>query len=200
MTTPIQSINSQVELDAVNAILACIGEVAITSLIAVDDNADAANALRCLRSVNQTVQSKGWSWNIEDDTILQPDTFSKQINYIPDYLVVQASGGATPTIYRNRGGFVYDTTAKTDLFDGPITVRLIRLQPLDEMPVCFYDWIVAKASRTFNARFFGDSTIDTYLAGVEKEAYIQCNEYEMDYGAKNILSGDAFIGGQLSRS
>lgn len=199
MTTPIQNINSTAELEAINDILACIGEAAVTNIIAVDENADVANALRCLRTVNQTIQAKGWTWNIQDNFILQPDLYTKQIPYVDNYLVVQATGGATPTVYRNRGGFVYDSSNQTDQFDNNLTVRIILKQPFDEMPTCFRDLIVTKASRMFNAKFFGDANVDAYLAQQEREAYIQSMEYEMDYSASNMLSGDNFTSGQLAR-
>lgn len=197
--TPINNINSDAELDAINDILSCVGEGAVTNIIAVDENADVANALRCLRSVNESIQEKGWSWNIDDEYVLQPDLYTKRIPYQENFLVIQAAGGATPSTLRNRNGYVYDYSTKTDKFDSPLTVRAIILKNLDEMPHCFRDLITIKASRMFNSRFFGDVNIDAFLTGQEREAYTACMEYELDYGAFNMITGDSWTSGRISR-
>lgn len=190
------SIETGDELDAVNDILAAIGEPPVSTLEG-DSNADVANARRILNKINRQIQSKGWTFNIEEGIELLPDVFSQLINYQSDYLSVLGSGGATA--YVNRGGYVYDRTNRTDKFEAPIVVNLTRLRTFSEMPECFRFWIVTKASRQFNSRFFGAPEVDAVLADEEREAQIQCAEYELDYGNFNMLDGDAFTGGLLSR-
>ena len=91
-----------------------------------------------------------------------------------DYLSVFSEGGATA--YVNRGGYVFDRTTGTDLFENPITVTIIKLREFYEMPECFRYWIVTKAARQFNNRFFGAPEIDAVLAEEEQEAKMQCAE------------------------
>lgn len=182
------------ELSAVNDILASIGEPPVSTLEG-DANADVANARRVLNKINRQIQSKGWTFNIEENAQLTPDVFSKLIPYMSDYLSVMGSGGA----YVNRGGYVYDRTNNTDQFTDPITVTIIKLREFYEMPECFRYWIVTKAARQFNNRFFGAPEIDGVLQEEEQEAKMQCSEYELDFGAFNMLDGDAFTGGLLSR-
>lgn len=184
------------ELSAVNDILASIGESPVSTLEG-DSNADVANARRILNKINVEVQAKGWTFNIETGETLTPDVYSKLIPYMSDYLSVLSSGGQS--VYVNRGGYVYDRTAKTDQFTSPITVDLIRLRGLDEMPTCFRSWIVAKAARQFNSRFFGAPEVEGSLALEEADAKISCMEYELDFGAYNMMEGDSFVGGLLSR-
>lgn len=186
------SINSDQELAAVNDMLAAIGESPVSSLEG-DPNADVANCRRILSQVNREVQSKGWTFNIEEDAQLIPDSFSNLINYLDDYLKV------TTGSYTNRGGFLYDRTAKTDVFTDPVTVTLVRLREYEEMPECFRSYIVAKASRRFNIRFFGAGEIEGSLQEQELTAWADCQEYELDYGNYNMLDGDAFTGGKISR-
>lgn len=190
------SIETGDELDAINDILAAIGEPPVSTLEG-DSNADVANARRILNKINRQIQSKGWTFNIEEGIELLPDVFSKLINYQADYLSVLGNGGATA--YVNRGGYVYDRTNRTDRFEAPIVVNLIRLRTFSEMPECFRFWIVTKASRQFNSRFFGAPEVDATLRDEEQEAQMQCAEYELDYGNFNMLDGDAFTGGLLSR-
>ncbi|NBK20412.1 MAG: phage tail protein [Spirochaetia bacterium] len=190
------SLSTSAELDAINDILSAIGEPPVSSLDA-EANADVANARRILSNMNRRVQSTGWTFNIEEGVTLTPDVFSKLINYLPTFLKVNSVSGST--LYVKRGEFVYDTSTKTDMFDGPIQVNIIQLRDYDEMPWCFRDYIVAKAARQFNMRFFGDESVDSKLAQEESEARVACNEYELDFGNFNMLDGDAFTGGLLSR-
>lgn len=184
------TLESPEELAAVNDMLAAIGESPVNSLEG-DMNADVANARRILNNVNREVQAKGWTFNITESEELLPDAFSKQINYMSDFLRMTTQGGQTP--YVKRGDFVYDRTAKTDIFESSITVDLIRLKDYSDMPECFRAWIVTKASRRFNMFFFGAGEIEGHLAEQEAEFYRACMEYEMDFGAYNMLDGDAYV-------
>lgn len=181
------------ELAAINDMLAAIGESPVSSLEG-DSNADVANCRRILNQVNREIQSRGWTFNIEEGATLVPDAFSGFIEYMSDYLRMTGS-----TSYVNRGGYVYDRTAGTDTFTDPLTVDLIRLKTFSEMPECFRSYIVAKASRRFNIRFFGAGEIEGSLQEQEKEAWQAIQEYELDYGKFNMLDGDSFVGGLISR-
>lgn len=190
------NVESASELAAVNDILAAIGEPPVSTLEG-DANADVANARRILNKINRQIQSRGWTFNIEQGVQLLPDVFSQMIDYSSDYLSMLSNGGQSQ--YINRGGYVYDRTARTDRFPNGITVNLIRLREFDEMPECFRNLIVTKASRQFNSRFFGAPEVDGVLQEEEAEAQRACFEYELDYGNFNMLDGDAFVGGLLSR-
>lgn len=190
------NIETEAELAAINDILASIGEPPVSTLEG-DANADVANARRILNKVNRQIQSKGWTFNIEEGVTLLPDVFDKMIPYSSDYLSLMSTSGST--VYVNRGDYVYDRVNRTDQFDGGIQVNIIRLRTFDEMPECFRTWIVTKACRQFNNRFFGAPEVDGVLQEEEDEARQQCFEYELDYGQYNMLDGDAFVGGQLAR-
>lgn len=184
------------ELDAVNDILSSIGEPPVTTLDS-DTNADVANARRILYRVNRQIQSKGWTFNIETSTTLTPDLLSGRIRFLDSYLSVLTAGGATP--YINKEGWLFDRTGNTDLFNGPVLVDMIRLRGFYEMPECYRTWIVTTAARQFNSRFFGAPEIDATLREEVEDARIACQEYELDYGVYNMLDGDTFVSGQLSR-
>lgn len=190
------NVESGEELAAVNDILAAIGEPPVSTLEG-DANADVANARRILNKVNRSIQSRGWTFNIEEGVTLLPDVFSEMIPYNIDYLSMLSNGGQSQ--YVNRGGYVYDRIARTDRFPGGIVVNLIRLREFDEMPECYRHLIVTKAARQFNSRFFGAPEVDGTLQEEEAEAKQACFEYELDYGNYNMLDGDSFVQGLLSR-
>ncbi|USS70641.1 tail tubular protein A [Vibrio phage ICP3] len=185
----------QAELDAINDILASIGESPVNTLES-DANADVVNARRILHKINRQEQSKGWTFNIEDGATLVPDVYSQLIPYMPNYLSVTTTGG---TPYVNRGGYVYDRINKTDRFTSPITVNLITLRTFDEMPEQFKSYIVTKAAKEFNIRFFGAPEIDTVLGNELIDLERAVNEYELDYGAFNIFNNDPYVSGVISR-
>lgn len=196
MSTFDSSLDYTEELAAVNDILAAIGESPVTSLDE-DANADVANARRILNKVNRQIQSKGWTFNIDEGVSLIPDVTTNLIPFVQSYLSVLATSGTTS--YVNRRGYLYDRTSRTDQFSSPVTVNLIRLRNFEEMPECFRHWIVTKAARQFNSRFFGAQDVDLMLQQEEDEAVRDCFEYELDYGRYNMLDGDTFTSGLLSR-
>lgn len=196
MATFDMSVGTSAELDAVNDILAAIGESPVSTLEG-DSNADVASARRILQRLNRQIQSRGWTFNIEESAVLTPDVYSNLITYQDDFLRVLSTSGTSA--YVNRGGYLYDRSGGTDRFSSSITVNLIRLRDYDEMPECFRTWIVAKAARQFNNSFFGATEVDGLLQEEEDWAYQMCFEYELDFGAYNMLDGDSFTSGLLSR-
>ena len=184
------------ELEAVNEILGSIGEPPVSTL-EESANLDVVNARRVLLSASKAIQSKGWTFNIEQNLELQPDVYTKLISYSDDILSMRSSQSTTP--YVNKNGYVYDRLNRTDIFDGPIFVDTIRLRTLSEMPECFSRWIVATASYKFANNYLGDAQTSQRLQAEVELARIDCNEYEHDYGNYNALTGDVFISQALSR-
>lgn len=93
----------------------------------------------------------------------------------------------------NRAGYVYDRINQTNQFTSPITVNLIRIQELDEMPDCFLQLIIARSCKRFNNEYFGAVEINAYWQEEEQNAKILCMEYECDYSKYNMLTDDEFV-------
>lgn len=185
MSTDYIPLNQNDYLDAINDMLGAIGEPAILQLD--ETNADVSNASRILNRVNRMVQAKGWNFNINEQAVLVPDVFTKQIRYLPSYLRVMTTGSSS--FYQNMGGYLYDLQTQSTTFESPITVELTELKPFSEMPTVFRDYIVAKASREFNAKFFGSPESELFLREQEQELYMMINEYELDTGRYNLMDG-----------
>ena len=191
-----RSIDSSLELGAVNEMLSAIGEPPVNTLDG-EANLDVANSLRILDTVNREIQSKGWTFNIEKNVTMYPDVFSGLIPFELDILNMRSSSTSTP--YVNLGGFVYDRLNRQDKFEEPIVVDIIRQRSLEEMPECFRRWIVVRASKRFAGRFLADPSTVEMLSYEENEARIDCNTYELDYGNYNALQGDTYILQMLQR-
>ncbi|HID5228955.1 TPA: phage tail protein [Enterobacter roggenkampii] len=183
------NIYSAIALDCVNNIIGAIGEPPVTTLDT--SNADVVNALRILDSENRKLQSEGWTFNIELNQKLIPDSFSKLISWSPSFISVLEPGSKTK--YINRAGYVYDRINQTNQFTSSITVNLIRIQELDEMPDCFLQLIIARSCKRFNNEYFGAGEISAYWQEEEQNAKILCMEYECDYSKYNMLTDDEFV-------
>lgn len=175
--------NTNEDLEAINDMLAAIGEPSVLQLD--EGNADVSNAIRILQRVNRQVQSKGWNFNINESAVLVPDLEDNRIRWMNTYLRVMTTGAAS--YYSNMGGYVYDLSTQSTTFEAAITVELTELKPYSEMPTVFRDYIVTKASREFNAKFFGNPESEQYLREQEAELYQQVMEYEMDTGRYNMM-------------
>lgn len=178
-------LNQNDHLDAINDMLGAIGEPAVLQLD--DTNADVSNALRILTRVNRMVQAKGWNFNINESAELVPDLQDKRIRYLQSYLRVMTTGSAS--FYQNMGGYLYDLSTQSTTFESPIIVELTELKPYSEMPTVFRDYIVAKASREFNAKFFGSPESDQFLREQEQDLYMMIMEYELDTGRYSLMDG-----------
>lgn len=171
-------LSSDKALDAINDMLAAIGEAPVNSLDN-SENVDVINAIRVLDKVNRQVQSKGWSFNHVESANLNPDTFTKKIKWQDDILYLK---GTDDTKYIQKGDYVYDFDNQTDTFDTSIEVEMIRLVDFEYMPVPVRDYIVAKAARIFQTQTLNDDSIGQNLVSLENEAWAALQEYEMELG------------------
>lgn len=171
-------LTSNKALDAINDILAAVGEAPVNSL-EDSQNVDVENAIRVLEKVNRQVQSKGWSFNHVNETKLNRDLTTRHIKWQDDILYIVGTDG---TKYVQRGDYVYDFDNQTDLFDSDIEVELIRLVDFDYMPNVARDYIVAKAARIFQSQTLDDDSIGQNLLQQEQEAWAALQEYEMELG------------------
>lgn len=183
------NVYSAITLDCVNDIIGSIGEMQSSSLDT--SNSDVVNALRILDRENRKLQSEGWTFNIQRSARLSPDSYSRMIKFNADYISMLEPN--KQTVYVNRDGYVFDRVKQTNFFDSAITVDLITMLPLEEMPDCFLQLIVARSARRFNNEYFGAPEIDGKWQQEEQRALIQCNMFETDYGDYNMLTGDNYI-------
>lgn len=177
-------LTSDKALDAINDMLAAIGEAPVNTL-EDSQNVDVENAIRVLERVNRQVQSKGWSFNHIDATTLNVDITTKRIKWQDDLLYLVGTDG---TKYIQRGDYVYDFDNQTDIFRSDIEVEVIRLVDFDYMPPVARDYIVAKAARIFQTQTLNDDAIGQNLMSQEQEAWAALQEYEMKLGDYTMFS------------
>ncbi len=144
------------ELDAVNAMLSAIGSDPVNSLEDSTD-VDVMNALRILEKCSRDIQRKGWDFNTGTYT-MYPNAYDKKILWDDTIISHKADDGNT---YVKRGDYLYDMTNQTFIFEKEISLTVIKALDFTDLPDCFKNYIAAKSSFGFQARYFGDSAVPT---------------------------------------
>ena len=149
------------ELEAINIMLAAIGEAPINSLTDTLP-VDARTAQNTLTEVNKEVQSEGWSFNTEIDVTLTRDG-SNQINLPINVLRVDANIHQHPTIDPiQRGLKLYDRQNNKYEFDEDLICTVVYYRDFDEITEQARRYINIKAARIFVDRLIGDQGLRTY--------------------------------------
>ena len=186
------------ELDAINRMLAVIGEAPIDSLssIQINEITDSALARRTLAEVNRDVQSEGWSWNTDeyveigataqDEFVLPSDTLQAQFSPA-QYSDCQ---------YVQRGLKIWDRQKQTYKFaddvGGQLYIsQLIRQLDWDQLPHQAQEYISIRAARIYSDRFTNSTVIFSYTSGDETYARGMLIRSEQNNLNNNLLWGNA---------
>ena len=177
------------ELEAVNIMLAAIGEAPINSLIGTLP-VDARIAQSTLTEVNKSVQSEGWSFNTEIDVTLTRNV-SNQINIPTDVLRVDANIHQHPTIDPiQRGSKLYDRLNNKFEFDEDLICTVVYFRDFDEIPEPARHYINIQAARKFVDRLVSDQSLRSYTQQDEARARAILMETDLANAAHNLLRGD----------
>ena len=149
------------ELEAINIMLAAIGEAPVNSLIGTLP-VDVKLAQSTLTEFNKEIQSEGWSFNTEIDVTLTRDA-SNQIALSQDILRIDANIHQHPTIDPiQRGLKLYDRLNNKYEFDEDLICTVIYLRTFEEIPEPARRYITIKAARVFDDRLVTDDGLRTY--------------------------------------
>ena len=177
------------ELEAINIMLAAIGEAPINSLTDTLP-VDARTAQNTLTEVNKEVQSEGWSFNTEIDVTLTRDG-SNQINLPINILRVDANIHQHPTIDPiQRGLKLYDRQNNKYEFDDDLICTVVYYRDFDEITEQARRYINIKAARIFVDRLIGDQGLRTYTQEDETRARAILTESDYANADHNLLRGD----------
>tara|TARA_S200002703_G_scaffold126575_1_gene113105 strand:- start:405 stop:1028 length:624 start_codon:yes stop_codon:yes gene_type:complete len=176
--------DAQGELQAVNQILASVGQAPVTTL--EQTNPDVAIAYNTLQQVSREVQAEGWTFNKEYHYPLKPNT--DQEFKIPDNMLQMDL--CMDELYNRdkdpirRDGKLYDRNShsfkweedKTHYFD------IIWFFEWSDLPPTIRDYITSRAASIVSMRIVGDPNLYQILA--QQEAYMRSNalQYETEQG------------------
>ena len=178
------------ELEAINIMLAAIGEAPVNSLTGTVP-VDVRIAQSTLIEVNKRIQSEGWSFNTEIDVTLPRNQTTKQIELSTDILRIDANIHQHPTIDPiQRGLKLYDRLNNRYEFDEDLICTVVYFRPFTELTEPARSYINIKAARVFVDRLVSDDGLRTYTLEDETRARAILMETDLSNGDHNILRGD----------
>ena len=178
------------ELEAVNIMLAAIGETPVNSLTGTLP-VDVRLAQSTLAEVNKEVQSEGWSFNTEIDLTLPRDGSNNHISVAADVLRVDPNNHHHTTIDAiQRGLKLYDRLNNKYEFDEDLICTVVYFRTFDEIPEPARRYITIKAARIFVDRLVSDDGLRTYTQQDEVRARAILMETDLANGDHNLLRGD----------
>ena len=202
--------NAQAELQAVNEILASIGQAPVTTIeaqtITYEDgtsaeipiNPEVAIVYETLTQVSREVQAEGWTFNKENEYPITPDS-NGHLSMTGSMLQMDLSDTVANSTFDTviRGGRLYDKIEHTDVWDTTETydVDIVWYYDFVDLPQVFKDYVTSRAATRCAIRLVGDVNLTQSLASFETWRRANCLEYECnegDYTMFGFKQGDGF--------
>lgn len=168
--------NPTTEIEAVNIMLASIGEAPVSS-ITNTSLVDVSIAKAILDETNVSVQSTGLYCNTEYNFPLQANNLGELV--IPANCArIDTVGSSANVDVVQRGSRLYDREKFSfQQFSGKYFVEMVLLLDFTDLPQHVRRYIIVKAARRFQARFMGSETLGGFTEMDETEAlgyFVQC--------------------------
>lgn len=177
------------ELEAVNIMLAAIGEAPVNTLTGTLP-VDVRLAQTTLEEVNKEVQTEGWSFNTEINVELTRDG-SKHIALSSNVLIVDPNIHDHPDVDAIQIGLkLYDRKEHTYEFDDDLKCTVVYFRTFNDIPEPAKRYINIKAARIFVDRLVSDEGLRTYTQQDEVRARSILMETDLSNADHNILRGD----------
>ena len=190
------------ELDAVNRLLAIIGETPVDT-VEDNGNADAAQAYSTLCEVNLDVQGRRWFWNTDRCFLLTPLTpvppaTTSQIPLPQNVLEIQSADYTYPLV-TTRGGFLWDCRGNSDQFSQGVKVNITRLLDFQDIPEAGRKYITIRAGRIFQDRAVGSGQLNGFSKEDEMMAKRDLENHEAEASRASLMS-DARVVNTVARN
>lgn len=186
MTTPTQA---QTKLDAVNLMLASIGQSPVNTLSGTLPK-DVNKAVRALDSALREVLTQGWSFNSDTEYEMTPDGTSR--------IAVPANALQIDPTYGNdyvprydssapAGMFLYDRTKRSfNEFTTDVKVDIVWAYEFEQIPQHARQYVATKAARKFQSGIMASAVLHQFTRDDESEAYATFRRVEKRQKQYNI--------------
>ena len=182
------SLTPMTELEAVNILLAAIGEAAVSSLETAT-TVEVTQAKNLLSNVNRAAQQKGWHFNTEWDVVLTRDT-DDRIPLSESILSVYQPGQLMTIRGRSGSMFAYDldnnTFTWTKNLNNAVTITLL---DFIDTPNTFRQYVTTRAARIFQEEIIGQVSAETVNRQEEAEAYADLLDDDAERSGLNVAYG-----------
>jgi hypothetical protein len=174
------------ELNAVNSVLAAIGQSPVTTLDY--ENPETSFVYNLIQECSRDVQDEGWVFNREEYYPLTPDQ-NKFITLPANVLRMDVSEN---DVYRTidvikRDGKLYDKLHHTFEFRNPLYMDIVWLFPLTDLPSVFQRYITSRASVRAAIQMIDNAQLSQLLQVQENTCRAACMEYEANQGDYNFM-------------
>lgn len=169
MTTPTQY---QTKLDAVNLMLASIGQSPVNTLSGSLPK-DVSKAVVALDSALREVLTQGWSFNSDTEYEMTPDG-STNIAIPANALQVDPTYGQDYVPRYNSslaGMYLYDRDQRVWTFSGDVKVNIVWAYDFEQVPQHARQYIATKAARKFQQGIMASAVLHQFTRDDESEAY-----------------------------
>ena len=194
MSTP----TTREELDAVNQILASVGQAPVTAFDQNGDeieltqptNPDVAIAYNTLTQVSREVQSEGWTFNKEysvtfpinaDNKVIIPDSIL-QLSLSDNVVFNRDKKGVLRTDSSDGQKKLWDRVNHTFQWSQDLVCDVMYFYPFQDLPTPIRSYITARAATMTSQRIVGDLTLYQMLSQMEAQTRAQAMEYEANQG------------------
>jgi hypothetical protein len=186
------------ELEAVNAMLATIGEAPINSLNQ-SGLVDAAIAQTILGQVSREVQTRGWQFNTEREYPL-PAAVDGTVTIPPNTLQLAVAKSMSAQLeVVTRGQRLYDRLNHTFTIGQTVKVDVTFLLTFEDLPEAARWYITVRAGRQFLDRTVGNESLHGFTEKDELMALSVLKEAEGETADHNILTGNYSVYRSLDR-
>tara|TARA_R110000744_G_scaffold52385_1_gene112187 strand:- start:857 stop:1435 length:579 start_codon:yes stop_codon:yes gene_type:complete len=175
------------ELSAVNTMLSSISETPVNTLLNTNNVVDVSIAIKLLARTSRAFQAKGWHFNTEYDYPITPDV-DGYINLPATTLSVDTESinhGQMDVV--QRGMRLYDRKARSYNLDQTVKVSITLLLDFSELPEIAKQYIEIRATRLFQQKMLGSTTLDSFTAEEERDAWVQAMNEEGITADHNIF-------------
>ena len=176
------------ELDAINTMLATIGEAPINSLLGALP-ADVAIAMNALRETTQEIQLEGWHFNTEADYPLVPDADGRI--RLPSTIARVWKEDPDSQDIIQRGPFLYDRENHTFRFEDEVRANVLLILPFDTLPAAFRWYVTIRAAKRFQDRTVGSGTLHDFTEQDMFQARVIAEREDMKLARPSMAKGDA---------
>ena len=176
------------ELEAVNMLLAAVGEAAVSSLETAT-TVDVTQAKNLLSNINREAQQKGWHFNTEWDVVLSLDSDSR-IPLGTTILSIYSPSKLTTIRGREGSPFLYDLDNNTFTWTASVNDAVtITLLDFEDIPQTARQYITTKAARIFQEEIIGQVSAEAVNRQEEVEAYADLLDDEGERSGYNVGYG-----------
>lgn len=179
------------ELDAVNELLASIGEDPVEDLENLPPSGN--TALTVIRATSRDTQAEGHWFNQETDFVFVPDPISNEVLLPSNILGIT---GVDQDLIK-RGGRLYDRDNKTFYFTQSVTCSVILHLPWDELPTTAQRYFTAIATERFIDGMPSEAAISDARNRNYSRALVAFKQDEIRNGKYNLLENSTIS--QLTR-